>query len=319
MPDEKDSDTGSTGTAGSGANPARKPPASEKKRSRWRATNAAREALVGRLDMEVFGTRKKARGLLRGRAGGAAKPGAERKVPTLQGFDWAAHFADCGRTPRRVVQFWDKTPPEQIARMFAQTEAVCAENGFTHHVFDLHSARERIAEIAGPDWVGIYDRASHPAMQADVFRILELRAHGGYYMDADMALAVPFPFDPPPVPLFVQWAKGQRANVANWFLCTPPGQPVYDAIVDELAASIGRMPRTEDGRYAHDDLVRFTGPGPLSRALEAYLRNHGDRRDVAVMPVHWCHRFVQPGRKFLKAPMQYKREGLHWSKEKRPD
>ncbi|MGV6848902.1 MAG: glycosyltransferase [Marinibacterium sp.] len=255
---------------------------------RWRATNAVRQGLVDRL--EIVG----------------------EDLPVLRGFDWSSHFADCGKTPKRVVQFWDRDPPDQITQLLRQTESVCADSGYDHQIFDLDGARARIGEIAGSVWLDYFDRASHPAMQSDIFRLLEVRAGGGFYMDADMALAKRFPFSPPPVPLFVQWARGRRSNVANWFFGGPPEHAIFDRILAEMQRMIETMPVTDTGQFEKVDLVAHTGPGPISRALESYLRKHADRRDVAVMPVHWSHRFVRPGHRFLKATLDYKRDGTHW-------
>lgn len=259
--------------------------------ARWEATTAARAWLGSALDADR-----------QGRA-------------DLANVDWSRHFEPFGETPRRLVQFWDRDPPEEVAAMFRQTRQMLDKAGYEHLIFDLQTARERIAETAGDAWVDHYDRAPHPSMQADIFRIVELHGHGGMYMDADMVLKAVIPFPPPQVPLFVQWNLGERKNVANWFLSSPAGHPLYASILERIDARLGTLERDAEGRYVSVNLIPETGPGQVSNAIEEYLRARGDvPPDIAIMTVAWSREFVQPARFFLEGPVPYKRSGLHWRK-----
>lgn len=264
--------------------------ATQEARAKWTATNGARERLSA-----LAGTDEEGR-------------------LDITGLDWSQHFAAAGSTPRRVVQFWDRDPPEQVAILLARVGEVCAATGYEHMLYDLATARARIEEIAGPEWVEHYDRAFHPSMQADIFRLLELHHGGGLYIDADMALSRPIPFTPPPVPLFVQWGEGPRTNVANWFLCTPPGQAIYARIIGRMKRKLGEAPRDTDGRYIKQNLLGLTGPLVVARALERYLSRNPEAKDIAVMPASWCHSFVQPARRFFQAKVDYKASGQHWKR-----
>ena len=192
-----------------------------------------------------------------------------------------------------------------------RVEEVCRETGYEHVAYDLEGARARLAATDAA-WVDAFDGAFHPSMQADILRVVELAHHGGIYIDADMTLSRPLPFAPPPVPLFAQWAHGSRTNVANWFLCAPLGDPVLRAILQRMARKLAQAPREADGRFVKQSLLGLTGPVMLSRALERHIRADPDARDVAVMPVRWCHSFVEPARRFLQAKVEYKSSGLHW-------
>ncbi len=213
------------------------------------------------------------------------------------------------------MQFWDKSPPAEIRRLFDQVGKVCRETGYEHVVFDLASARERIAATAGAPWVQHFDDAFHPAMQADIFRVLELYHHGGLYIDADMTLVRAIPYAPPTVPLFAQWTGDTRTNVANWFLSSPPAHPAFALIIERIADQLNAAEREPDGTFTKTNLLKLTGPAIVARALEEYLAAREGEPVAAVMPVSWCHSFVAPARRFLPNPPQYKRDGLHWKRE----
>lgn len=261
--------------------------------SRWPHTNAARAYTVA-----------------------LAPKAKSEKALDISRLDWAAHFAGEGAiTPRRVVQFWDKAPPDEIRTLLDQVGRVCADTGYEHIVYDLASARARIEAMGEARWVRHFDDAFHPAMQADIFRVLELYHHGGLYVDADMTLARPIPFAPPTVPLFAQWTGSTRANVANWFLSTPAGHPMFERILARIAAQLDAAQRDADGKFVKTNLLKLTGPAIVARAVEEYLSERPGRPVAAVMPVAWCHTFVEPARRFLANPPRYKREGLHWKRE----
>lgn len=269
----------------------------EAAQSRWPHTNAARAFTVA----------------LAGRA-------KSEKALDISRLDWAAHFAGEGTsTPRRVVQFWDKAPPEEIRTLLAQVERVCADTGYEHVVYDLAGARERIEAMGEATWLRHFDDAFHPSMQADIFRVLELYHHGGLYVDADMTLARPIPFAPPTVPLFAQWTGSTRANVANWFLCSPARHPLFARILERIEAQLDAAARDGDGKFVKTNLLKLTGPAIVARAVEDYLAQRPGVPAAAVMPVAWCHTFVEPARRFLANPPQYKREGLHWKREAQGD
>ncbi|RAI00234.1 hypothetical protein DLJ53_21245 [Acuticoccus sediminis] len=258
--------------------------------SRWANTDAARQYTMGLAALDAKG------------------------LPDITRLDWAAHFAAGSETPRRVVQFWDRSPPDEIRRLFDQVELICRKTGYEHVVYDLEGARARIAAMADPVWLKHFDDAFHPSMQADIFRVLELYHHGGTYVDADMTLVRPIPYAPPTVPLFAQWVSETRQNVANWFLSSPPNHPAFAAILQRIGENLATAKREADGSFVKSNLLKLTGPAIVARAVEDYLGQHRGEPVAAVMPVKWCHSFVAPARAFTHAP-QYKREGLHWRRE----
>ncbi|UOM34958.1 glycosyltransferase family 32 protein [Acuticoccus sp. I52.16.1] len=245
----------------------------------------------------------------------ALATGTREKELDISGLDWAAHFGAAGETPRRVVQFWDKAPPAEVRRLLDQVAKICRASGYEHVVYDLATARARIAEAAGPLWTRHFDDAFHPSMQADIFRVLELYHHGGLYIDADMTLVRAIPYAPPTVPLFAQWTGEMRTNVANWFLSSPAGHPVFAFVIEYIGRQLATAEREPDGSFTKTNLLKLTGPAIVARAVEDYLAVHDGEPVAAVMPVAWCHTFVAPARRFLPNPPQYKREGLHWKRE----
>lgn len=295
--------------------------------NRWPATNAARAYTIARAQKPAGGQAGPA-AKANGKRPNTAKAAAKWEAALdLSGLDWATHFAavpGADATPRRIVQFWDKAPPDEIRTLIDQVSLVAADTGYEHVVYTLESARARIAAIPddGVPWLAHFDDAFHPAMQADIFRVLELYHHGGTYIDADMTLARPIPYAPPTVPLFAQWTGEMRTNIANWFLSSPPGHPLFAAILSAIAGQLADAAREPDGRFAKVNLLKLTGPAIVARAVEDYLAEaglgegaSGVRAPAGVMPVGWCHTFVMPARRFLANPPQYKREGLHWKRE----
>jgi mannosyltransferase OCH1-like enzyme len=89
-------------------------------------------------------------------------------------------------TPRTIVQFWhdQRDLPEDIEACIGSW-ARWTLSGFTHRLYDEHSAREFIADAMGARHRQAFERCYHPAMQADYFRLCYLSVEGGFYVDAD--------------------------------------------------------------------------------------------------------------------------------------
>jgi len=89
-------------------------------------------------------------------------------------------------TPRTIVQFWHnlRELPEDVKECIASWTR-WTSSGFTHRLFDQHSAKAFIAGSLDARHERAFKSCYHPAMQADYFRLCYLLVEGGFYVDAD--------------------------------------------------------------------------------------------------------------------------------------
>jgi mannosyltransferase OCH1-like enzyme len=105
----------------------------------------------------------------------------QRPVAQLPIRDWSAEG-----TPRTIVQFWHN--PQELpgdVKECITSWVRWSKNGFTHRLFDEHTARAFIGDSLDARHKLAFDRCYHPAMQADYFRLCYLVVEGGFYVDAD--------------------------------------------------------------------------------------------------------------------------------------
>lgn len=119
----------------------------------------------------------------------AASTGAGRSRTLL----WRAFFQgqlalDAGveRSPEPVMvfQFWDKNPPDDVRSAMGEWRELVGPAAYRS--FDETSARDVLASAGIPGLLDAYDKAWHPAMKSDIFRLVQMLLHGGLYVDADM-------------------------------------------------------------------------------------------------------------------------------------
>lgn len=88
--------------------------------------------------------------------------------------------------PRTIVQFWHdlRELPHDVEQCVTSWRR-WKGRGFTHRLFDEHTAMKFIASSLGKRHECAFKRCYHPAMQADYFRLCYLLVEGGFYVDAD--------------------------------------------------------------------------------------------------------------------------------------
>lgn len=91
-------------------------------------------------------------------------------------------------TPKTIVQFWHniRQLPHDVEECIASWTR-WETKGFTHRLFDEHTAKAFISSSLGARHERAFERCYHPAMQADYFRLCYLQVEGGFYVDADDA------------------------------------------------------------------------------------------------------------------------------------
>ena len=91
-----------------------------------------------------------------------------------------------GRTPKRVVQFWNDLLrlPEDVKACMDSWKPL-ERIGFELEVFDENSARSFIRNRLGARHERAFNRCYHPSMMSDYFRYSYVLVEGGFYIDAD--------------------------------------------------------------------------------------------------------------------------------------
>ncbi len=143
--------------------------------------------------------------------------------------------------------------------------------GFEQRLFDSPGARELVASGA-PRLLGAFDAAWHPAMQADILRLVALHAFGGIYVDADERCLRPIPellAGAGAVDLAAAWSDEIPCYAYNSPILARRGSRVVATAMALLAEELPLL--MQGGR--RPSIWNATGPGLLTRAL---LRHMGE-------------------------------------------
>lgn len=154
--------------------------------------------------------------------------------------------------PRIIHKFWTgPTMPEAIAEAAEDWRTVNPD--WTHKLWRGARASGFLRKHFHPMICNLFDAATIPALQADLFRYAVLYVHGGLYVDADMAprgsLSPTFPRHTPMLITVSFNAEAEKHIVKNDLIAAAPGNPLF---LDLL-------------RYACSEAVRVTRIGrPLN-------------------------------------------------------
>jgi hypothetical protein len=161
--------------------------------------------------------------------------------------------------PVAVVQFWDAAPPPDVLAAMELWRDVAGDR---YARFDQGTGREVVAAADIPGLVTAYDRAWHPAMKSDIFRLAWLFLHGGLYIDADMrparALDAFLPTASRQLHLTF-YAHMPGGRLQNSVMLAAPGHPLLRAAIDRCIRNV-----------LHDDVrvpAQATGPAVLTNCL----------------------------------------------------
>lgn len=220
--------------------------------------------------------------------------------------------------PRRVMQFWDKAPPEQIQTLLERTRSLCAGIGVEHVLFDEVGARAYLADHGDREALRAFDIAVHPAMKCDVFRLAYLYFSGGHYVDADIVLRSNLErlFNLPGDLLVYQWDTQGLSNLCNWLIGGRAGDPTLLSALQATSRNV-LSACERDPQAALKNILGVSGPGIFTRGVATDLsrrRNTPDGRAEAVRieTVSTAHQLIQLGPAYLKAALNYKSDSRHW-------
>ena len=91
----------------------------------------------------------------------------------------------CIKSGLEVVQYWEGAfLPAHVKKFGNQIKALQGE----YNIYNKSSAIRFIEEFYGDEFSRLFDMAWHPAMQADIFRILYCAKRNAVYVDADWCL-----------------------------------------------------------------------------------------------------------------------------------
>lgn len=218
--------------------------------------------------------------------------------------------------PRRVMQYWDREPPPQIAVLLERTAEICRRHGVEHVRFDDRTARELLVRHYPGAVLRAYDVAIHPAMKCDVFRLAWLHHAGGHYVDADIVLrpaCTPL-FEQPGQVLVFQWDSKGLTNLCNWLIGSAPGHPALHAALMATAQSVESACRANP-QQALKNILGVSGPGIFTRGIGSWLATHAGQAEAAgvqIQTVSFAHQVIQLGPSYLKSPLEYKSDARHW-------
>jgi hypothetical protein len=199
--------------------------------------------------------------------------------------------------PRRIIQYWDQpAPPLDVAAMI---ESWRGAKGFFHRLVDHKQARSYLDRHYGGRVLAAYDRATHAAGKADVFRLAWLYQRGGIYADADERLVGQVDqMLPEDCRLLLTWAEGTPPCIQNGFIAAQP----LNAVIER--ALMLAVKRVEHATRAGEKMNAWlqTGPGVMSMAVLDDFAIHG--RPVATRGLYLMddpvHRGVVQSDEFLE-------------------
>ncbi|WP_286828969.1 MULTISPECIES: glycosyltransferase [Kordiimonas] len=175
-----------------------------------------------------------------------------------------------GHVPRRLIQFWDKEPPQDVARMLSLSKAWADKHQLEYVLFSEADARAYLADrqVDGKSLLQLFDRCFHPAMKADLFRLVYLHEYGGYYLDADNgvtddALAL-FGLDRD-----VFFIDFRQRRVQNNFMAVAPGSLLISKALSAAARNI------EENASEDVGIGTLTGPYVFTVELAKLLQDGG--------------------------------------------
>ena len=188
--------------------------------------------------------------------------------------------------PGTIIQFWDKDPLPDLEATIQRWIDINPQ--WKHYLFSEETARIFILENYGEVVRDIFDYAHHPAMKADIFRLLYIKKFGGIYVDADDVCRVPLEkwLANEDIGLIVSMAPAPTTYIHNWFIAARPNHEVINLATSIMLADMTRYMT----KGTKPPIWEVTGPGCLTRALLQYatdtlLNNSGVASSTDIMIV----------------------------------
>ena len=208
-----------------------------------------------------------------------------------------------GSIPKRIAQFWDFSPPEDVLELSRSWAGMNTD--YEHTLFDITSARAFIKDNASSEVLTAFNRAAHAAQKADIFRLAYLLVKGGYYVDADDRCLAPLNSWVPAGASLIAYQE-DFGTIANNFLGVAPGHPV---IALALASATEAVNRGDS-----DVLWLSTGPGLLTRAFAQVAASDSDGAKLVASSVIKRTASIRQAGVAIHCYLSYKKSDKHWSR-----
>ena len=208
--------------------------------------------------------------------------------------------------PKRLVQFWDETPPPDVQTLLDRNATWASRNDVSYHLYCEKDVEEYLTGRTqdGYELLDVFRSCFHPAMKADFFRLVTLYDHGGLYLDADNVLsdkaAVVFSYDRD-----VFFFDKRQLRVQNNYFAVLKNSPFVLRLLGKAIQNI--MTRENDtigigiltGPYLFTRQLYETFEA--SQAYECYLVDYLAEAD-----------FARDGKKILGKKLAYKNTKMNW-------
>ena len=203
------------------------------------------------------------------------------------------------RIPSEIVQYWNEEPPGEIRSYMRSWQL--QNVGWTHTVYDEHSAHKFLREIYGDLPATAFKRARSHAQKSDIFRLGYLAAKGGVWADADDRCLVPV--GPTIAGKELVLYQEDYGTVGNNFIACVARHPLLLKCFTAACQAILR------GDV--DSVWLATGPGLLTRKLAVWLlQKHNEdwqQQAMAILSKSQIQKTVA-----FHCFASYKRTDSHW-------
>jgi len=223
------------------------------------------------------------------------------------------HLGNDQKTPKTLIQFWDNNPPKEIKKLIRHNRKIAKKSGLKYILFNERKARKYLKRTYHDEALSFFDAAPHPAMKADIFRIVYLLDTGGIYLDADMALRKPITLGNLPLPVLFQRTHKPARNILNWFLLAPPRCRLFERILDQMLGNLRKVEKFSDGTIPHKKILSLTGPLLVTKCVSQHILSDAfHSRDFIILDHEPLTSLVMPGPNLLKRKLEYKKTEKHW-------
>lgn len=187
------------------------------------------------------------------------------------------HTHDLPQDIRKIRMSWEKFGPDSIV------------------IYDREAALAFIGKHYGDREVAAFEACAIPAMQSDLFRVLEILRNGGFYLDLGIELlGHPMEFLSPgeDLVLYRRW----HGRIVNNMFAAAPGNPILREICERILVNIEER--------VSNNVWKVTGPLVWNTVTETGSLQTGIRviehADIAGKSVQFHQ------------DLNHKKEGRHW-------
>ena len=225
---------------------------------------------------------------------------ALRRRGMLRGLDAFVRHAP-SPIPASIAQFWDQNIPHDVAALCEEWRN--AHPDFSYQLYSRADARYFLFEQKMPEALAAFDRATEPAMMADIFRLAYLARTGGFYIDADDRCLAPLSAIDHGTADLLLYQEEYIGSTGNNFIGARPGHPVIVASLEEAVTAVNRGDS--------DILWLSTGPGVLTRQVANYLASDLEPRleTTMILRAYELEKSLA-----VWALASYKHTQKHWSR-----